>query len=171
MNKNIRVMKNIMLCGCVILTGCSTVAQQKYIPAMSVTQAVLATGASVSASESAPVLIVVKGKIELPNGISNTSLDGCHAIGIARANISSERIMINLSTLSCITNGVVFDKPVMGYVVGEDAKTGVKSKIELTQGALLKQSTSSQSIQKPQSILSVEPNRKVSIIFESGFWR
>lgn len=139
-------MKNIMLCGCIILTGCSTVNEQKYIPAMSITQAVLVTGTSVSASESAPVLMIIKGKTELPNGVENTSLDGCHAIGLARANISSERIMINLSTLSCITNGVVFDKPVMGYVAGEDAKTGVKSKIELTQGALLQQSTSSQSI-------------------------
>jgi hypothetical protein len=115
--------------------------------------------------------MAVKGKIELPNGISNASLDGCHAIGIARANISSERIMINLSTLSCITNGLVFEKPVMGYVVGEDAKTGVKSKIELTQGTVLEQATSNKTIQKPQPVLSIEPNRKVSIIFESGFSR
>jgi hypothetical protein len=170
-NKNINVVKNIILCASVILTGCSSINTHEYIPPMSVTQAVTANGASVSASESAPILMVVKGKTKLPNGISNKSLDGCHAIGTAHANISSERIMINVSTLSCITNGVVFDKPVMGYVAGEDAKTGVKSKIELTQGALLKQSTSSQSIQKPQPILSVEPNRKVSIIFESGFWR
>lgn len=79
--------------------------------------------------------------------------------------------MINLSALSCITNGIVFDKPVIAYVAGEDAKAGVRSKIELTQGALLKQATSDEISQKPQPVLSVEPNRKVSIIFESSFWR
>ncbi len=171
MINNINLRKTIIVLGGMIITGCSTVNEQKYIPAMSVAQAVLATGTSVSASESTPVLMVVKGKTELPNGISNESLDGCHAIGLARANISSERIMINLSTLSCITNGLVFEKPVMGYVVGEDGKAGVKSKIELTQGAVLKQATSNEISQKPQPVLSIEPNRKVSIIFESGFSR
>jgi hypothetical protein len=79
--------------------------------------------------------------------------------------------MINLSTVSCISNGVAFDKSVMGYVAGEDAKVGVKSKIELTQGDLLQQAASNKSNQKSQPVLSIEPNRKVSIIFESGFWK
>jgi|LauGreDrversion4_2_1035121.scaffolds.fasta_scaffold03693_3 hypothetical protein len=171
MFKKFYQIRNSMMTICVILTGCATVSQQKYIPAMSISQAVLATGVSVSASESAPVLMVIKGKTELPNGVINTFLDGCHAIGIARGNISSERIMINLSTVSCISNGVAFDKSVMGYVAGEDAKVGVKSKIELTQGDLLQQAASNKSNQKSQPVLSIEPNRKVSIIFESGFWK
>ncbi len=157
------------------LSACSTVNQptneHKYIPTGSVSQAVTLSGLLATSSESQPILMEINGSTQLPNSNTTSSLDGCLVNGIARASISTERVMISISSMSCVTENLTFDKKVNGYVAGEDAKAGIKGNLIITEGAILDHATNNQNNQKSQPVINLLPGRKVSIIFESGFWK
>lgn len=151
--------------GCLILAGCSTVNQKEYIPSLSYSQATLLTGASLSDSESTSALMMIKENTTTPSG-ETKALNECLVKGIARGDLAPERIRINLSAISCAAGKDIF-VPVAGWVVGEDGRSGIKGQLVThTDG-----NSSTQKLQSSQVKITVEPNRNVTIIFESGFWK
>lgn len=84
-----------------------------------------------------PILMRAQDNAFLPNQY-RFKIKSCHLIGAATGDISSERALIRLESLSCIrTDGKAVDVPVKGYVVGEDGKNGFRGRLVTKQGQLL----------------------------------
>jgi len=63
-------------------------------------------------------------------------LKGCFLVGEGIGSLSTERIHIRLSTLSCVARDgtAVIDQPVKGWVVDEDARVGLKGRVVAKMG-------------------------------------
>jgi conjugal transfer pilus assembly protein TraB len=102
-----------------------------YVPAGTFVKAVLIGGADVSAAVNSqanptPILLKIIADGTLPNQ-AHSHLKGCVATAAAIGDISSERGMIRLETLSCIhKNHSITDVPVEGTVFGPEGKNGVR---------------------------------------------
>lgn len=169
--KNIFKRLGIVVVASAVLVGCATATVNKpvYIPALSYSQAVLLNGLVLSESESAPVVMQITGETTMPEGTTN-ALNVCRVSGFARADIATERIYIrNLHNISCYKNDKPIELPVEGYVIGEDAKSGVKAKLSLTQGSIIEHANESNSNLKPKPFLVIDSNRHVTVLFTSGF--
>lgn len=61
----------------------------------------------------------------------------CRFVAAAHGDLSSERMMARVETLSCMINGQTVEMTVKGQVIGEDGKTGVRGRLVTKQGQLL----------------------------------
>jgi conjugal transfer pilus assembly protein TraB len=113
-----------------------------YIPAGSFVRAILIGGLDAPTGGQAqsnphPVLMKLDDLAQLPNDLKY-DVKNCHLIGASYGDISSERAIIRLETLSCIDqNDVVHEANVKGFVFGEDGKAGVRGRVITKQGQLL----------------------------------
>ncbi|MBD3821238.1 MAG: hypothetical protein IE914_03095 [Thiotrichales bacterium] len=113
-----------------------------YIPAGSFVRAILIGGLDAPTGGQAqsnphPVLMKLDDLAQLPNDLKY-DIKNCHLIGASYGDISSERAIIRLETLSCIDqDDVVHEATVKGFVFGEDGKAGVRGRVITKQGQLL----------------------------------
>lgn len=84
-----------------------------------------------------PILMRVQDNAFLPNRF-RLEIKECFILASAYGDISSERAIARLETLSCVRDdGSTVDVPVKGYVVGEDGKAGMRGRLVSKQGQVL----------------------------------
>lgn len=116
-----------------------------YVPSGAFSKVVLLSGVDaptggLASSNPVPVLLRIKDKGTLANYFK-TDLKECTAIGAAAGDISSERVNIRLESITCVLiNGRIIEKPIKGYVAGEDGKAGFRGRLVSKQGALIARS-------------------------------
>jgi conjugal transfer pilus assembly protein TraB len=83
-----------------------------------------------------PVLLRVQDNAVLP-GSAQFHLRSCFMLGAGYGSLSSERVYIRLSQLSCVDKNqtLVLSEPVRGYVVDSDSMLGLRGKLIDRQGA------------------------------------
>ena len=120
---------------------------QNFLPAGAFAKAVLLSGldaptGGLAQTNPMPILMQLQDHGQLPN-FFNSNIKSCHVIGAAYGDISAERAMIRLETLSCVleaedeTDPKVIEVPIKGFVTGEDGKNGLRGKVVSKQGALI----------------------------------
>lgn len=116
-----------------------------YVPSGTFSKAVLLSGVDaptggLASSNPVPVLLRIKDKGTLANYFKS-DLKECTAIGAAAGDISSERVNIRLESITCVlTDGSIIEKPIQGYMSGEDGKAGFRGKLISKQGSLIAKS-------------------------------
>jgi conjugal transfer pilus assembly protein TraB len=84
-----------------------------------------------------PVLMVVQDLMKLPNEVRVDARD-CFLLGEGIGELSSERVQIRGTALSCVKeNGEAVDIDLRGFVNGEDGKLGMRGRVVMKEGALL----------------------------------
>lgn len=87
-----------------------------------------------------PLLMQVTDLGILPNRYKY-DVEQCFVLGEGYGDLSSERVYVRITTLSCITReGKHIDGDLTGYVSGEDGKNGMRGRVVTKQGALLARS-------------------------------
>ena len=135
-NKNIDVKGNITS---IKITEPSVLQEPKdmnnYIPAGSFISGILRGGISTSTAtnspgEPTPVFIAVTGYGDLPKSFK-ADLTNCRLIGSSYGNISNERVIARVETLSCtdLGSGLVTETDILGVVHSSDSKNGVKGTV------------------------------------------
>lgn len=117
-----------------------------YIPSNTFVKGILVgslsanTGGSAS-SDPTPVLIRLTDLAQLPNEF-RSNLKSCMVGGSGWGDLSTERVKIRLTTLSCVLkSGKAIDIPVEGYINGEDSKAGIAGLVVTHSGALTAKAT------------------------------
>ena len=102
------------------------------VPAGSFVKGLLLSGVDASTSIQAsadprPVLLKVTDKGTLPRSFK-MDLKGCHIIGAAVGDLSSERVFVRVEKLTCTEKqtGEIIETQIAGYVSGEDGKAGIR---------------------------------------------
>lgn len=122
------------------------------IPTGSIIQARLVTGlnaviANTADSDKLIVLAKLTDPILFPNN-KKVSLRGCTLMGSGKGDISTERVYINTTILSCIDHDdVLYEGTVMSNAIGEDGVLGLRGRPVTKDGALLMQSVGTGLIQ------------------------
>jgi conjugal transfer protein traB len=84
-----------------------------------------------------PVLMRIDRPAILPNQWKS-KVQACHVTGAATGDLSSERVLIRLDRLSCVSqSGETLDIKASGYVVGGDGKTGLRGRLITKSGQAL----------------------------------
>lgn len=114
------------------------------IPAGSFAQAILLGGVDAStsiqaASDPRPILLRLTHPGTLPRGFQS-DLRGCHVLGAAFGELSSERVFMRLEKMSCTERktGEVIEMPIQGYVAGEDGRAGLRGVVVDRAGAAMR---------------------------------
>lgn len=112
------------------------------IPSGSFAKVVLLSGVNAPTGGEAdsnplPILMRVVDLGTLPNYF-NSEIRDCHITGDVRGDLSSERAKIRTERLSCVLiNGDIVEKPIKGWVNGEDGVEGFRGRVVEKTGALL----------------------------------
>lgn len=81
-----------------------------------------------------PMLLEIKDPSFLPNRY-RSDIKRCMVTANATGDLSSERVLVRLDRMSCITHSRgAIDVRVTGYVTGEDGKTGLKARVVTRSG-------------------------------------
>jgi len=76
-----------------------------------------------------PITIKLTGSAKLPN-LFEYDLKFCHVVASAKGNLSSERVLIRLETLSCVDKKQkAVETKIAGHVVGPDGIEGIKGTV------------------------------------------
>ncbi len=117
-----------------------------YIPSNTFVKGILVgslsanTGGNAS-SDPTPVLIRLTNLAQLPNEF-RSNLRSCMVGGSGWGDLSTERVKIRLTTLSCVLkSGKAIDIPVDGYIDGEDSKAGIAGMVVTHSGTLAAKAT------------------------------
>jgi conjugal transfer pilus assembly protein TraB len=88
-----------------------------------------------------PALFRIKDLAILPNRVK-ANLKGCFVIAEGQGELSTERIEMRLVSLSCIDKqgNAVIDQEVMGFVIDEDGKIGLKGHVVAKFGSMVARS-------------------------------
>lgn len=114
----------------------------EYIPSQSFVTANLISALDANTggngnSNPTPVLMRLTDYAQLPN-FFRANIKNCFVGGSGFGNLSTERVDIRLTNMSCtLRNGHVLDIPVSGFVVGEDSKAGLKGVVVTNNGSKL----------------------------------
>ena len=104
------------------------------LPAGSWVKGTMLNGLMVSSKSAQEVIIQLDFGFTGPNG-SKIMLNGCNVIGIGKADLSIERILITPITISCVkSNGKHFTRDMHGFVAGEDSYNGLSGVYSSKQG-------------------------------------
>ncbi len=126
-----------------------TRAETPYLPAGSYAQGRLVTGvfASSRSGGALPVLFAVTRRFDGPFQLRGPGLaplatalpvEGCLILGKAQGELVSSRVLAQLDTLSCVfPDGATFERPLKGYVTGDDGTLGLPGRVETRDGAYL----------------------------------
>lgn len=84
-----------------------------------------------------PILARVQTNAQLPQG--NYALKSCFVLGSSYGDLSSERVFIQLSRITCVDKGrgMMLTGRLNGYVTDADSTQGLKGKVIRRNGALL----------------------------------
>lgn len=120
---------------------------ESYVPAGSYAPAVVIAGVDASVGVKSqenpvPVLLRLTGPVTTAAAGSGpgsrVDLTGCTVVGSAAADLSSERVYVRLTTLTCLNHrGEVLEVPVAGIVVGS-GKAGVRGQVVSREGTLVR---------------------------------
>lgn len=81
-----------------------------------------------------PLLMQLTDSAVLPNRY-RSDLKRCFVTATATGDLSSERVLVRLDRLSCVTDDAdTIDVKLTGYVTGEDGKTGLKARVVTRSG-------------------------------------
>lgn len=106
----------------------NTVPAGSHVQAV-LTSAVAASTATNSPNDPQPVTLRLMGDGNLPRGWKS-SLKDAVLVGACYGDLSSERVLCRLTTLSMVeSNGEVIEKDVEGWVVGEDGRYGIRGHV------------------------------------------
>jgi hypothetical protein len=95
------------------------------------------TGVEANDKEPYPMLLQADYAFVGPNG-SKVDMSGCFFIAKAKGNLSTERVLGEITELSCVrSNGEHFKRTVRGYIAGEDSTFGVTGELISKQGQVL----------------------------------
>jgi conjugal transfer pilus assembly protein TraB len=107
------------------------------LPAGSFVKAKVVSGVEANSQEPYPVLLQLEYAFKGPNG-SKIDLSNCFMIAKARANLSTERVIMETETLSCVVeSGEHFKTQARGYTAGEDSSFGSTGTFISKQGQVL----------------------------------
>ena len=115
------------------------------LPAGSLLSGQLITGLDVPTGQGArrepyPVLIRINAAAILPNRY-RTQVRECFVLASGYGDLSSERAYLRSETLSCIFKHQgkehVIEKPLEGYLAGEDGKAGLRGRLVSKQGQVM----------------------------------
>lgn len=112
-----------------------------YIPSNSFVKGLLIASLSANTGGNAnadptPAVIKLTDFAQLPNSF-RSNIKACFVGASGWGDLSTERVKLRLTTLSCVTNsGKAIDIKVEGYVAGEDAKAGVRGVVVTHSGTL-----------------------------------
>jgi conjugal transfer pilus assembly protein TraB len=115
-----------------------------YIPAGSYAPALVLSGAdaatNVADRESPlPVLFRVTGQAitAMRNGVAGkVDIEGCTVQGSASGDLSSERVLVRLISITCLKGNDVIETAISGYMVGK-GKSGVRGHVVSREGGLI----------------------------------
>lgn len=115
-----------------------------YLPVGSFFKATLLNGVVAptgAGGESSPVPILMKvmSNAILPNDKYHYQVAGCFIMGTAFGSVSSERVNVRLSRISCInpTGKALITSSIKGFIVDDDGKTALRGKLINRQGSKL----------------------------------
>lgn len=95
------------------------------------------TGVEANDKEPYPMLLQADYAFVGPNG-SKVDMSGCFFIAKAKGNLSTERVMGEITEMSCVrSNGEHFKRTVRGYIAGEDSTFGITGELISKQGQVL----------------------------------
>ena len=156
------------------------------LPAGSLLSGQLITGLDVPTGQGArrepyPVLIRIKASAILPNRY-RTNVRECFVLASGYGDMSSERAYLRSETLSCIFKHnhkeQVIERPLEGYVAGEDGKAGLRGRLVSKQGQVMAKAAMAGFLSgvseafdiKPVPVFSVVPNQngQIQAPFQSG---
>ena len=107
------------------------------LPAGSFVKARVVSGVEANTLEPYPVLLQLEYAFTGPNK-TKVDLSNCFMIAKARANLSTERVIMETDTLSCVReNGEHFKASARGYTAGEDSTFGSTGTFISKQGQVL----------------------------------
>lgn len=76
-----------------------------------------------------PVLLLIKDLSTMPLLIQKQAKE-CRILASGYGSLSSERAFIRGETITCeLRNGKIIEKPIKGYLAGEDGKNGVRGRV------------------------------------------
>lgn len=114
-----------------------------FIPAGSFAEAAMLTGldagtADYTRSNPEPVLMRVQSNAQLP-GAQKYGIKACFVMGSGYGDLSSERVYIRLTRLSCVSPSrhAIVSSAISGYVVDSDGVLGMRGRVINRTGALL----------------------------------
>ena len=156
------------------------------LPAGSLLSGQLITGLDVPTGQGArrepyPVLIRIKASAILPNRY-RTNVRECFVLASGYGDLSSERAYLRSETLSCIfkhnSKEQVIERPLEGYIAGEDGKAGLRGRLVSKQGQVMAKAAMAGFLSgvseafdiKPVPVFSVVPNQngQIQSPFQSG---
>jgi hypothetical protein len=117
-----------------------------YIPSNSFVKGILISSLSANTggnanSDPTPVLVRLTDLAQLPNSFKS-NIKSCMVGGSGFGDLSTERVKIRLTTLSCVLkSGKAIDISVKGYIVGEDSKAGIKGMMVTHSGSITAKAT------------------------------
>jgi hypothetical protein len=110
---------------------------QTVLPAGSFVRAKVVSGVEANALEPYPVLLHLQEAFTGPNK-TRIDLSHCFMIAKARANLSTERVIMETDTISCVRdNGEHFKTQARGYTAGDDSSFGSTGTFISKQGQVL----------------------------------
>ena len=156
------------------------------LPAGSLLSGQLITGLDVPTGQGVrrepyPVLIRIKASAILPNRY-RTNVRECFVLASGYGDLSSERAYFRSETLSCILKQndkeQVIERPLEGYIAGEDGKAGLRGRLVSKQGQVMAKAAMAGFLSgiseafdiKPVPVFSVVPNQngQIQSPFQSG---
>lgn len=109
--------------------------QSIVLPAGSYVKAKIMTGVDVPEGKTYPVLMVLDFSYIAPNDFK-VDLKGCFMIAKAEGDLSTERVQMQATKLSCVSrNGKMFEREVNGFVADDtDGSFAMQGKVQSKQG-------------------------------------
>lgn len=131
------------------------------IPSGSYVIAKLLTGIDAPTKSSIPTLLKLRLGFVSPNH-GFLDLSGCHAIAQATGDLSTERIRLKTTTLSCLSpEGIVYEEEMNSFAAGRDGIFGIPGEIHSRQGRVAITAFLNGVIEGAAKILSHPPGTQV----------
>ena len=113
----------------------------QFLPATTFVRSLILNGADVptggqAQSNPLPITLQIVDSANLPNA-HKLNIKDCRFLAAGWGDLSSERMLARLESLSCVIDGQAVSMPVKGYLIGEDGKAGVRGRLVSKRGQLL----------------------------------
>ena len=122
--------------------GADQAKAAQFLPGTSFVKAVMLNGVDAltggqAESDPLPIALHVLDTANLANKY-RMDIKDCRFLAAAWGDLSSERTMARLVSMTCIINGETVEMPIKGYLVSEnDGKAGVQGRLVTKQGQLI----------------------------------